>query len=939
MRNEQKTSESIDTSDGPAGSALFYEDLERFADNVALIEGERRITYATLIKQADTLGARVGAGRRLVFLEARNTIEAVTAYIGCLRAGHVVHLFGEGEDARVNTLIGIYRPHAVIRHETPGPSVIETRHAAEIPLHPDLAVLLSTSGSTGSPKFVKLSGRNIHANAMAIAEYLELDATERAITTLKFNYSYGLSIIHSHLACGASLVLTESSVTTPGFWPMFEAQGATSFAGVPYIFEMLDRSNDWAAQPNLRYVTQAGGRLAPDIVRRMASLGQDNGWRFFVMYGQTEASPRMAYLPPEHAIDHPDSIGRAVPGGDLSLIDEAGAAIIAPETAGELIYAGPNVMMGYAEGPAALATDETPVSLKTGDIAVRLANGLYRIVGRSSRFIKPFGIRLNLDELQAQVRERAAGAICTGTDERLVVAIPGGLEDPAPLSGWLTQTYGLPAFLIEILSVEETPLLPSGKPDYQSLIRLAAEKHPLVDTADGTASPEVNGRWENVTAIFTTLTGAKVVNGDSTFIALAGDSLSYVVTSLAIEEYLGFLPSDWETKTVDALEALRGADGEKDVAAPLHYLNTGRVLMLLLGIPFHAAMAFNAKADMIISAPERSWIATVIFMCLHAFRMYAYFFISGYFSMLILKRTTALNWFTQQARRLGFPLVLGGLILVPLEVMGVAVSPVRTGLPPWEFWVQQMTSPGAQWLSTRWFLATLLGVGACLAVLITLQRQGRFGALPDRFLDLIDRRPALCWWLLVAALAPLGLSSAVAGKLLGGAIMLFGTFDYRTIVTYAPVFLVGVLMFLRPKVLEWYLRPSLFTIVLTVILTAAFVILDGSQSLPLMVLEQLNILPVGMLATRVFLSAMHRGANNTHPVITRLLDASYVIYIWHIVFVLLFNDLWISMRLNPLIAITLTTVGSFACCWLVYMVVSRSRLLSLIFNGGPLRGA
>lgn len=936
MRNERKSSESIDKNGSPVGSVLFYNNLARFADNIALIEGDRHITYASLIGDADAVGARVGPSRRLVFLEARNTIEAVTAYIGCLRAGHVVHLFGEGEEARVKGLIEIYRPHAVVRHETPGPSVIERRHDDEIALHPDLALLLSTSGSTGSPKFVKLSRHNIHANATAIAEYLELDATERAITTLKFNYSYGLSVIHSHLACGASLILTESSVTTPGFWPMFEAQGATSFAGVPYIFEMLDRTSDWAAQPNLRYVTQAGGRLAPDIVRRMAELGQGKGWRFFVMYGQTEAAPRMTYLPPEHTIDHPDSIGRAVPGGVLSLIDETGATIVSPETAGELIYAGPNVMMGYAEGPGALATDETQDSLKTGDIAVRLANGLYRIVGRSSRFIKPFGIRLNLDELQAQVRERAAGTICTGTDERLVVAVPGGLDDQGALVGWLTETYGLPAFLIEILSVAEIPLLPSGKPDYQALIRLAAEKHPPANAVNETAA---NGRWDSITTIFTTLTGAKTVTGDSTFITLAGDSLSYVVTSLAVEEYLGFLPNDWETKSVDVLEALRHADGEKDVAVPLHFLNTGRVLMLFLGIPFHAAMVFNAKADMIISAPERSWIATVIFMCLHAFRMFAYFFISGYFSMLILKRTTALNWFTQQAKRLGFPLILGGLILVPLEVMAVAISPVRTGLPPWQFWVQQMTSPGPQWLSHRWFLATLLVVGAFMAILITLHRKGRFGLLPERFLDLIDKNTAVCWWLLVAGLAPLGLASTVAAKLVGNWAFLFETFEYRTIIMYAPVFFVGSFMFLRPKAFEWYLKPSLFTIGLTVVLTAAFVILADSKTLPLMVLEQLNVLPVGMLATRVFLSAMHRWANSTHPVITRLLDASYVIYIWHIVFVLLFNDLWISLRLNPLVAITLTTVGSFGCCWLVYLVVCRSRLLSLIFNGGPLRGA
>ena len=236
----------------------FFDQLDQFSDHVALIAADRHVSYQALLRDADAFAVRLGARRRLVFLQAANTVEAIAAYIGCLRGGHVVHLFGEGDEARLPALLESYRPNVVIHHDDGGQRV-ESRHEDDLALHPDLAVLLSTSGSTGSPKFVKLSKTNITANAQSIIEYLALDHTERAITTLKFNYSYGLSIIHSHLACGASLVLTDASVTTPGFWPLFEAQGATSFAGVPYTFEMLQRSQEWAKIPGLRYVTQAGG--------------------------------------------------------------------------------------------------------------------------------------------------------------------------------------------------------------------------------------------------------------------------------------------------------------------------------------------------------------------------------------------------------------------------------------------------------------------------------------------------------------------------------------------------------------------------------------------------------------------------------------------------------------------------------------------------------
>ena len=910
----------------------FFDQLDQFSDHVALIAADRHVSYQALLRDADAFAVRLGA-RRLVFLQAANTVEAIAAYIGCLRGGHVVHLFGEGDEARLPALLESYRPNVVIHHDDGGQRV-ESRHEDDLALHPDLAVLLSTSGSTGSPKFVKLSKTNITANAQSIIEYLALDHTERAITTLKFNYSYGLSIIHSHLACGASLVLTDASVTTPGFWPLFEAQGATSFAGVPYTFEMLQRSQEWAKIPGLRYVTQAGGRLAPEIVRDMAELGQQNNWRFFVMYGQTEAAPRMAWLPPEQAIDHPDCIGRAVPGGRLSLVDDEGNPVTDLDRPGELIYSGPNIMMGYAENAAGLNTDETPPHLKTGDIAVQTAAGLFRIVGRSSRFIKPFGVRLNLDELQAQVHQRAPGAICTGSDAQLVVAIPEAARpDNSALVSWLAESYGLPAFMVTLVSVVDIPQLANGKTDYQAILRLAG---PAAEASAPASSG--NAKWESIRAIFQALTGAKTVSDDSTFLTLAGDSLSYVVTSLAIEEYLGFLPADWEAMRTDALEKLR-TSGEAAPAARLHYLNASRVLLLLIGIPYHTIMLFIAPPGPGLAPPFHSMAATILSSAFHSFRMSAFFFISGYFSMLLLRRAKADRWLSRQSVRLGVPAIAGSLILAPIEIASASIGPNGAGKPPLDYWITGMTTLGEHWLNHRWFLLILLILAAGLAAIVTLDRNGKLGNLSQHFYTVCDKHSLVIWIGFLMALVPFGMAvSAVHHMVTARWALATDMLDPFSVFYFAPAFFLGTMMLLKPKWFERYLKPSPVSITAGLLSIVVFVVTYNSDTLVGKIIEHACWVPSGMLGTQLLLILMNRIAANPHPLVGKLIDSSYVVYLWHMTFLLLFGALCVHLHLNLPVSFVLTTLATFICSWGIYLVVARSKILSLIFNGGPLRG-
>lgn len=561
----------------------FFEELDRFGSRSAFVTAEgEAISYAGLAKAVAAFAGDLGSARQLIFLEIDNTIEALTAYLGCLAGGHAVYPHAPGNAAKVDPLIARYAPNLVVTFPD---RTAEIRRHDDRPavLHPDLSLLLSTSGSTGSPKFVKLSRRNIQSNAEAIATYLQLDPDERAITTLKPNYSYGLSVLHSHLECGGSLLLTDRSVIDPAFWTLFEEGGATSFAGVPYTFEVLEQSGfALGGLSRLRYVTQAGGRLDAARVASLSRQSKAEGWRFYVMYGQTEAAPRIAYLPPELAESHPGAIGVPVPGGRILLLDEAGEEIDADGVSGELAYAGPNVMMGYAEGREALAADETPSMLRTGDVAVRDHSGVFSIVGRLGRFVKPFGLRVNLDDVEREANAAAPGSAVTGNDSQIIVAVPPSARGQTlALARDLAMTYGLPPYMFGVHVFDPLPRLANGKIDYRRILEESATppsasgevaRSWLGRTARIATSPlffrtmfdealDILGlrrqSWQSVQEIFVTFLGRGATDTAQSFTQLTGDSLSYVQVSLALEDYLGMLPTGWEHLSQDDLEALR----------------------------------------------------------------------------------------------------------------------------------------------------------------------------------------------------------------------------------------------------------------------------------------------------------------------------------------------------------------------------------------------
>lgn len=492
------------------------------------------ISYAELAERVEAFAARLGEARRLVLLAGQNTVDTVVAYLAALAAGHPVLLAPGEQPAALDALVAAYDPDAVA---TASGELIERRAGSAHELHPDLALLLSTSGSTGSPKLVRLSRENVQSNAEAIGAYLQIRDSDRAVTSLPLHYCYGLSVLNSHLAAGAAVVLTDASVVDRCFWDLVRRERATTLAGVPYTFELLDRVGFAEMElPHLRYVTQAGGRLAPERVARYAALGRERGWDLFVMYGQTEATARMAYLPPDLAAERPEAIGVPIPGGALAI-----------DADGELVYRGPNVMLGYASDPSDLALGRTVTELRTGDLARQGEDGLFEIHGRRSRFVKILGLRIDLDRA-----EQLLGACCAGRDERLVVAVDDG-RDLAELRRRAARTLGIPAAAVQACRVETLPRTPSGKPDYAALTALAERTD-----ADATDAPAQTASVQALFADALDLDPPRVRDED-TFVALGGDSLSYVQTSVRLEALLGRLPAGWHLTPVAELEALAHA--------------------------------------------------------------------------------------------------------------------------------------------------------------------------------------------------------------------------------------------------------------------------------------------------------------------------------------------------------------------------------------------
>lgn len=442
---------------------MFWQFSENFRNQIALVFQGKRYSYGDLQELCDTATRQLPEPRSLIFLLCRNDLSTVVAYLACLQKQVVAMLLDANTlPQNLTRLADIYQPHAIFS----GGKLQQTGHLAYL-VDKRLALLMSTSGSTGTAKQVALSYRNLQANAVSICGFLPIESSDVTLTTLPCYYSYGLSVLNTHLLKGACTVVSDESAVSRQFWRNLQDERVTSFAGVPYTYEMLFKlgflRNEY---PHLRYLTQAGGRLADTLVIAFAKTLQAQGKRFYVMYGQTEATARMAWLSPDRLPEKADAIGQAIPGGVFSLIDNEGRKINRGE--GELVYRGPNIMLGYANSREDLSEFHPNEILNTGDIARQDEEGDYHIIGRLKRFVKIFGLRINLDEVEQLLDAAGFTAKVTGSDSMIYIALTK-LNQESVVKDLMSKTLKLHPSTFKIRYIPQFPLNANKKTDYQAL--------------------------------------------------------------------------------------------------------------------------------------------------------------------------------------------------------------------------------------------------------------------------------------------------------------------------------------------------------------------------------------------------------------------------------------------------------------------------------------
>ncbi|MBT3993372.1 MAG: AMP-binding protein [Gammaproteobacteria bacterium] len=462
---------------------MFIFNVENLND-IALIENnDSVITYSDLYQQVRDFSSFFDY-RHLVFIIGENDVATIVCYLSAVESGMVPLLLGTKiNQNQINNLINIYKPKYIFQKLDSNPyrgfnlaskyqgySLFLRDKHEDIKLHPNLALLLTTSGSTGSPKLVRLTKKNLISNAKSISKYLKITSNDRAITSLPFNYSYGLSVINSHLISGGSIVLSNSSMMEGDFWRLISKHSVTSLAGVPYNYEMILRLGiDRLEIPSIKKMTQAGGRLDFDKIKQINKTLHSKKVRFYSMYGQTEATARISYLPPEDINKKPGSIGKAIPNGKLWIENKNGELIDQIHSVGELIYSGENVSMGYAKSINDLKLgDMNKGVLRTGDLARFDSDGYFFIEGSTNRFVKIFGNRISLDSLEKIIVNKGFESAATGDNNKLLIyVIQNNNLSSDLLRSEISELIGINQTAIQISVVSEFPRLHNGKIDYK----------------------------------------------------------------------------------------------------------------------------------------------------------------------------------------------------------------------------------------------------------------------------------------------------------------------------------------------------------------------------------------------------------------------------------------------------------------------------------------
>ena len=463
---------------------MFLDIDKRDPNHIAVIDGsEQKMTYGELCSFSNEFYSYIGH-RSLVFILCHNCIAPLAAYVSCLSNRVVPLLLSANTDREmVEHLIEVYHPE-YIWGETedlngfPYEKIYEAYNYSLLktgligfPMYEDLSLLLTTSGSTGSAKFVRHSYENVIANARNVSRVFEMNESSIGMDSLPLQFTQGLNVATSHLLSGAVVLLTKANLMQKEFWDFFKKYRAQSMTCVPYSIELLEKLRFFRMDlPDFQVLNQGGGRLPDKTFMLCADYAEKTGRKFIATYGSTETTSRMAYLPAELASRKCGSIGKALPECSLTLIDDSGNVIDQPNEVGEIIFKGPNVTLGYAESGADLIKgDERHGQYATGDLAYFDEDGCFFIVGRKKRFLKIFGYRISLDETERMLKDHFhIECACVGNDKKMSVFTTAENREEEIIQ-YLSEKTNLHRMAFEVRFIETIPKNDTGKTQYKEL--------------------------------------------------------------------------------------------------------------------------------------------------------------------------------------------------------------------------------------------------------------------------------------------------------------------------------------------------------------------------------------------------------------------------------------------------------------------------------------
>lgn len=454
----------------------IFRHINKFENNILFFENDKKIYYRDVLSFEKKF--KSFKKDKLILFASDYTSEFLMTYISLMRKDLKIMLVDSNLDKKnILRIILSYKPNYIFLNrklklnlksyerylELGSSMILKNKKNENYQIYNELCLLLGTSGSTGSKKFVRISKKNLYSNTKNISNYLKIKSDDITITTLPPQYTYGLSILNSHIFSGSAICINNSSFMEKVFWEKANKFKVNNFGGVPFNFEILKKLKFTKKQiPSLKYVTQAGGHLDGDVKKYFLEDAKKNNYQFIVMYGQVEATSRISYLPFEKLEQKFESAGQPIKDGKLSINPQDN----------EIIFEGPNVCLGYANSFKDLSKgDENKGKLKTGDIGRIDSDGFLFILGRKNREAKLYGHRVNLDEIEKILTREGYNCLCLIKKNKIFIFNLGIVENQKILK-FLSKKLNVNINALIIKNLKNPPVNSSGKISYSNLEQL-----------------------------------------------------------------------------------------------------------------------------------------------------------------------------------------------------------------------------------------------------------------------------------------------------------------------------------------------------------------------------------------------------------------------------------------------------------------------------------